>query len=414
MATIDSLATAGGPWSLVQTIKQSPPVDLTKPYDPSHLRGKTIIITGGSSGFGAAFAREWASHGAQIIIGDLDDTAGEQLVSELNSSFPPGGVSGSTSSSEDVRHRHQFQHCDVTSWTDQVSLFKLAKAASPTGCIHGVVAGAGIVETRNLVEGPTFDIPLPLHPDDDAPPEPRLKVLAVNITGVMYTVHLALFHLERKPLPSPLTGGTHDRHILLISSVAGILPLPGQVEYTVSKHGVMGLFRSLRSTTWRQGIRVNVVNPYFVSTPLINDRGVALLAGGGMARLEDVVDAATRLMADEGIVGRGLAIGPKVRVVDDPDTGDFRLVDERRRGEEPEKTKAVWEIYGHDYEQVEVFVWRFVKLVNAVTTLRGWTGFLADLFRLRKRGNAVKTKTVTPARGGPGVRGGRVEKKKTR
>ncbi|KAM7205293.1 hypothetical protein V8F33_001124 [Rhypophila sp. PSN 637] len=357
-------------WSLVKTIKQSPPIDPTKPYDRSSLHNKTIIITGGSSGFGTAFAKEWASHGAQIIIGDLNDSAGEALVSELNAL--PGS-----------NKNHHFSHCDVTNWQDQVCLFRLAKKVSPTGIIHGVVAGAGIVETGNLVSGPTFEIPLSkAEDDDDVPPEPRLKVLGVNITGVMYTVHLALFFLDLERSQS-LGTGSQDRHILLISSVAGLIPLPGQVEYTVSKHGVLGLFRSLRSTSWRQGIRVNVINPYFVETPLINDRGVGLLAGGGMAKLEDVVDAATRLMADEKIVGRGLAIGPKVRVVDDPQTGDFRLVQRIEDGQG--KEKAVWEIYGHDYDQVEVFMWRFVKLVNAFTTVRGWIGILKDLFRLRRR-----------------------------
>ncbi|KAM7209756.1 5'-hydroxyaverantin dehydrogenase [Naviculisporaceae sp. PSN 640] len=388
-------------WSLVNTIKQSRPVDLTKPYDPSTLRNKTIIITGGSSGFGAAFSREWASHGAQIIIGDLDDSAGTKLITELNTSFPL----------ENGTSKHHFQHCDVTNWQDQVSLFKLARQVSPTGCINGVVAGAGIVETRNLVEGPTFEIPHPSH-DDDVPPEPRLKVLAVNITGVMYTVHLALFHLERNPVPSAKA----DRHILLISSVAGLIPLPGQVEYTVSKHGVMGLFRSLRSTAYtRQGVRVNVINPYFVETPLINDRGVGLLAGGAMAKLEDVLDAATRLMADEGIIGRGLAIGPKVKVLeDDPETGagDFTL-DTSAEGKGNGREKAVWEIYGHDYDQVEVFTWRFLRLLNLVTAVRGWMGILSDLFRLRKR-NLKEPGKTTGLNGSGGVRSGRVEKKKTR
>ena len=47
-------------YNIVETIKQSPPLDPTAPYDEaSGLAGKTIVITGGASGFGAAFARRW-------------------------------------------------------------------------------------------------------------------------------------------------------------------------------------------------------------------------------------------------------------------------------------------------------------------------------------------------------------------
>ena len=355
---------ADSSWSIVQTIKQSPPVDTTSPYDISTLAGKTIIVTGGASGFGAAFSRKWASNGAHIIIGDINDQAGEDLVAELRS------LPGSS-------QNHHFQHCDVTSWDDQVALFKLARKVSPNGCINGVLAGAGVVETRDLINGPNFDVPTPLNEDDDTPPKPNLRVLGINLTGVMYTTHLAVFHLQRNP-EGP---GSQDRHILLVSSIAGVIPLPGQTEYTVSKHGVMGLFRVMRSSSWRWGIRCNVVNPYFVDTPLINSRGVALCAGAGMAQIEDVIDAGTRLMADEKIVGRGLAIGPKVRVVDDDETGEPVLVESTGAGRE----QAVWEIYGHDYEQVEIFVYRFVKLMNAVRAVRGWVGVLKDIIKIWRK-----------------------------
>ncbi|KAK3330615.1 hypothetical protein B0H66DRAFT_69513 [Apodospora peruviana] len=371
---MDTPSTANGPWSLVKTIKQSGPVDPTSPYDTSALAGKTILITGGASGFGKAFALKWASHGANIIIGDLNDAAGEAMVAELRC------LPGSS------KHHH-YQHCDVTKWEDQVALFRMGVEASPTGGIDAVVAGAGIVESRDVVNGPTIDMPV-LVDEHGNPPRPGLKVLDVNLTGVMYTTHLAIFWLQRN---NNNTGKDHqtkkttrDRHLLLISSIAGVTPLPGQVEYTASKHAVMGLFRTLRGSVWRQGIRCNVINPYFVETPLINWRGMALLAGGGKVELSDVVDAATRLMADETIVGRGLVIGPRFKVVDDED-GNPRFV-EQGGGRE----QAVWELYGHDYEQVEVFVWRFVGMLNAVKKMRGWVGTVKDLFNMWRTRRAAR------------------------
>ncbi|KAJ4406073.1 hypothetical protein N0V85_004577, partial [Neurospora sp. IMI 360204] len=286
-------------WSIVDTIKQSPPVDVTAPYDTKSLAGKTILITGGASGFGAAFARKWAKHGSHIIIGDVNDSAGEELIAELRS------LPGSS------KHHH-YQHCDVTKWEDQVSLFRMAARASPTRGIDAVVAAAGISEQGEVASGApgVFDNPAGLD-SNDTPPPPPLNVLNVNLTGVMYTTHLALFWLPRNggvsrlDLPDDTTAEDsrpiRDRHLLLVSSIAGLSPLPGQTEYTASKHGVLGLFRSLRATSWIKGIRCNVLCPYFVDTPIIPWRGLALLAGGSKAEIEDVVDAATRLMADEGV-----------------------------------------------------------------------------------------------------------------
>ncbi|KAJ4298744.1 hypothetical protein N0V88_003776 [Collariella sp. IMI 366227] len=279
------------PWSAMHLTDLSDPVDLTKPYDPSTLSGKTVLITGGASGFGAAFARHWASYGAHLIIGDVNDAAGEALVADLR-----------TSPFIKTSQVLVYQHCDVTSWASQLELFQTAIRASPTGTLDAVVAGAGIVE-RGAPTDPqarVFDHPpAPANLDPSSPPP--LKVLGVNVTGVMYTTHLALSFLSNPPNTQP----SRDKHILLISSIAGLLPLPGQTEYTISKHAVMGLFRTLRATAWPKGIRVNALNPYFVETPLLPPTGMMLLAGGGKGTVEDVVDAATRLMADSQIKGKG-------------------------------------------------------------------------------------------------------------
>ncbi|KAK5656338.1 hypothetical protein OQA88_4718 [Cercophora sp. LCS_1] len=339
-------------FSLINMTNISSPVDLEAPYSTAPLAGKTILITGAASGFGAAFARHWASKGAHIVAGDLNDAAGEALVAELRS-LP--GSSG----------HHFYQRCDVTSWPDQVSLFKAGVRASPTGRIDAVVAGAGIVEM-----GPKpFDMPQGL--DGENPPPPKLGVLGVNLTGVMYTAHLALYWLRKNGEAED--GKQRDRHLLLVSSIAGVSPLPGQTEYTVSKHAVIGLFRALRGTAWVQGVRVNVLCPYFVKTSLLPWQGQALLAGGALGELEDVVDAATRLAADERVVGRGLAIGPRgvVEVEVDGEEGERKLV---------KKEAAIWEIYAHDYKRVDIFVWRYVAMINALKRVRGWVGTVKDLW----------------------------------
>ena len=193
----------------------------------------------------------------------------------------------------------------------------------------------------------------------------------------MYTAHLAFFYLPRSPrsknyklggtaIPSP---NSPDRHLLLIGSIASFLPIPVLTQYCVSKHGVLGLFRSLRATSSAQNIRVNLLCPYFINTPIINGFGRVLLAGAPVGKVDDVVDAATRFMADTRIVGRALAIGPKIQVDEE---GNLLLKGE---GEEA----AVHEVYAHDFEEVDAFTARFIRVVNNLEAAKGWVGWAGDM-----------------------------------
>ena len=209
-------------------VRQSSPVDTSLPYDASTLSGKTILITGGASGFGEGFARHWAAQGATIIIGDIDDVRGKAIAQAL--------------CKENANNSTHFLHCDVTNWQSQVDFFHDALKLSPTGGIDSVVANAGITDRM-----PPLSQPVGL--DAPEPPEPDLKCMDVNLTGVLYTTHLAMFYLPRNPgskgansttLPA---AGTPDRHLLLVGSVASISPLPIICQYAASKHAVLGLFR---------------------------------------------------------------------------------------------------------------------------------------------------------------------------
>ena len=70
------------PTSIVNTIYQSPPISLQTPYDVTWLRGKTVLITGGASGFGAGFVKKWAAAGACVILGDINTANGDRLARE--------------------------------------------------------------------------------------------------------------------------------------------------------------------------------------------------------------------------------------------------------------------------------------------------------------------------------------------
>ena len=340
--------------NLVDIVRQSKPVDTSEPYDVTWVAGKTIVITGGASGFGEGFFRKWADAGAHVIIGDINKVRGQALVNEVRK--------------KTGNQQHHFLYLDVTQWQSQVDFFRTAEQLSPHGGIDCVVANAGIADNM-----PSFETPQGL--DAATPPPPNLKCFEVNLLGVMYTAHLAMFYLPRNPnsakAGSSQTQQSRDRHLLLLGSVASLTPLPGQAQYCVSKHGVLGMFRSLRATAFVHGVRVNMLCPYFIDTPLIPTAGRALLAGSAMGKPEDVVDAGSRLVADTRIVGRALVVGPKVRV-----EGEWELVPQTSK---EGKELAIWEAYADDFQEVEAFTARFVRLINQVELARGWFGWASDM-----------------------------------
>lgn len=342
-------------------IHQSVPVDISKAYDPTTLSDKTVVITGGASGLGARLVRHWAALGAHITIGDVNDTAGEALVADLRAAHPASTFT--------------YRHCDVTSWTDQVALFEEACRASARGSIDIVVPNAGVIGIGAETQ---YDVPAV---DGPGPPRrPDLKTLEVNVTGVAYTAHLSLHYL-------PLNGA-RDRCLLLIGSLASIMPLPSQALYTTSKHAVLGLFRSLRAgpQACGEGLRVNMICPYYVSgTAMLPQAAEAVCLSGsaGAATAEDVLDAATRLVADEAIVGRALVVGPRVSQSPLPGkAGEGRL----RPEELALGGRAVWECYAEDYDDADWFVWRYVRLLNAIGRARGYWAWVADVWRIWGRG----------------------------
>lgn len=345
--------------TLVGVVNQSPPIDLTVPYFDSWLRGKTILITGGASGFGEGFFRRWAAAGANVIIGDINDKKGRALVDEVRQKTGNNNL--------------HFIHVDVTNWQNQVDFFHQAIKLSPSNGIDSVVANAGVTDTMN----PPFFQPLDL--DADTPQPPNLKCLEVNLIGLTYTTYLAQYYLARNPNSAIVDAKAEpaperrDRHLLLLGSIASLGALPGQPLYNAAKHGVLGLFRSLRSTAVVGGLRINLLCPYFIDTPLISAEGRILLAGSAMGKPEDVVEAGTRLMADTRIIGRSLVVGPKVKFSKD---NEFQIVPQNdKNGHET----AVWEAYADDFEIVEAFSERFVRLLNAIERAKGWGGWVYDM-----------------------------------
>jgi len=343
-------------------ILQSPPIDVKKPYDAAWVKGKVILITGGASGFGAAFVRHWAKHGATVIVGDINVAKGDAICRDINKQNTGG-------------NKVHFVYCDVTNWQSQVDLFKKAVTLSPHGGLDVVVANAGIAGRDVLQE--------PANLDAAAPPPPAFTIMDVNVTGVFFTTHLAYFWLPKNPgssdssITSTPSASPRDRHLLLLGSVASLSPVAIQPQYCAAKHAVLGLFRSLRSTSALQGVRVNLLCPYFIDTPIVTAGARFVLAGGAMGKVEDVVDAATRFVADASILGRALCIGPRMHVVQ-RESGEWELVAPGTPGSSEE---AIFEPYADDWEDQDAWNRNLVRLLNMVQMGRGWAGWAQDIVK---------------------------------
>lgn len=346
------------------TVGQSPPLDFSNIPDDSWVKDKTILITGGASGFGAGFLKRWAKAGANVIIGDVNVQKGDEIIRSL--------------SKETGNRNLHFVQCDVTNWQSQVSFFKEAIRLSPHGGIDTVVANAGIVGHEKLEQ--------PLGLDVANPPPPNLSVINVNLIGVLYTAHLALYYLPRNPGSNSANAKCEpadvhrDRHLLLIGSYASFIPLPGQALYGSSKHAVVGLFRCLRSTSFSQGVRTNLICPYFIDTPILSPLGRVILAGSVVGAVEDVVEAATRLTADPRVVGRAISVGPKLKVVENKDNGEWELAEDKQDAESVEK--SMWEVYPHDFENNDQFQRTIIGIYNRASQLRGWYGWVFDIIKI--------------------------------
>jgi NADP-dependent 3-hydroxy acid dehydrogenase YdfG len=201
-----------------------------------------LLITGASTGIGAATARRAAHDGWKVVLAARSEDKLESLVRELG------------------EENAVAVHCDVTEWGDQERL--VSAALERFGRIDAVFANAGFGAKRGFLE--------------DSPEHWRSMVLT-NVLGVALTVRATLPHL--------LERGTG--HYVLTSSVAGRRVLPGSL-YSATKFSVSAIGEALRSEIRQMhdnsGIRVTLIEPGMTDTEFFDDRPQNALADDDIAR----------------------------------------------------------------------------------------------------------------------------------
>ncbi|KAM3419784.1 hypothetical protein BST61_g3117 [Cercospora zeina] len=157
-----------------------------------------------------------------------------------------------------------------------------------------VLTGDGVFEQDETPEG--------------EPIEPKLDILQINLVGVVYTVKLALFYLPKQP-----TAGNRDRCIILTGSMASYLDYAGGPQYNTAKMGLRALMESVRQSGPSQGVRINMLTPWFVATRIRPPQASERLMDGDAPSCEgeDCEAALLHLVSDHTINGRALGVVPR-------------------------------------------------------------------------------------------------------
>jgi NAD(P)-dependent dehydrogenase (short-subunit alcohol dehydrogenase family) len=196
------------------------------------LTGRTVLVTGGGSGLGAATARMVVAQGGSVVLADVDAERGGRVADELG-------------------ERARFVATDVT---DEDSVAAAVAAAAEAGGLHVAVSCAGIAPAERVLgrQGPHSLARF-------------VAVVQVNLVGTFNVARLAA---EAMAANEPLEDG--ERGVIVnTASVAAFDGQVGQAAYSASKAGVAGMTLPIARELARHGIRVMAIAPGIFDTPML-------------------------------------------------------------------------------------------------------------------------------------------------
>lgn len=218
---------------------------------------KVVVITGAASGIGKGFALRFLDLGCKVALLDYDEKGLNNLATSW--SFEP----------------HQFMLCplNVTDYSSYKSAVE--KVVERWQRIDVLFNNAGIVNCGFM---------------EDLSRQHWSQIVGVNITGVINGIQLVY----------PLMQAQGNGHIINTASLAGLVALGGMAPYTTTKHAIVGLSRSLAMEAKIHGIKIQVLSPSFIDTPMIHqvfpnvsqEAINKLLSFFGVVKLEDFMEKA--------------------------------------------------------------------------------------------------------------------------
>lgn len=216
-----------------------------------NIRGKTVAITGAARGIGYATAKALLARGARVVIGDRDVALQESAVAQL------GKLGQASGYPLDVSDRESF------------ATFLDKARTDGGGHIDVLINNAGV---------------MPVGPFLEMSEQAVRSAIEVNFYGVLNGCQLVL----------PEMVGRRSGHIINISSLAGMLAVPGQALYAGTKFAVVGLSTALADEFAPQGVEVSCVMPTFTNTELI--AGTHTSAAQKPVEPEDIAKAVVKVL----------------------------------------------------------------------------------------------------------------------
>ena len=190
--------------------------------------GAVAIVTGGASGIGRAISEELVKRNCEVVIADLQIELAEEIASKLR-------ISGGNATAQKI---------DVTNYPAMEQL--VDSTFQRTGRLDYFFNNAGI----SIIGSGVIDYSI----------EDWNYIVDVNIKGVINGIQAVYKIFVNQGFG----------HIVNTASISGLIPSPGLVPYSTTKHAVVGLSKSLRAESAHLGVKVSVLCPGFIQTPLLD------------------------------------------------------------------------------------------------------------------------------------------------
>ncbi|MBT8465321.1 MAG: SDR family oxidoreductase [Myxococcales bacterium] len=224
------------------------------------LAGKVAIITGGAGGIGKALAEELAARGCYLVLADINAELLETTAAELRA-----GEAQVDARAVDVRDAAQ---------------------------VHALVEGAHreLGRIDYIFNNAAVNVCAELR---DTSLEDWNRLIDVNLRGVVHGVHAAY----------PIMRAQGSGHIVNTASAAGLIPAAAEGAYAATKHAVVGLSSTLRIEAASFGVRVSVVCPGLVDTPILDSTKYVKLRSDALRKISPGKPAPPRTAARQILRG---------------------------------------------------------------------------------------------------------------